>query len=225
MTSSQPSLDASLVTNSTPRVPLVLLCDVSGSMQGDKTLALQRGVEVLYADLALDGLARLATDIAIATFDTVVNVVQPFVTVDDWADIPRLRAGRGATFLGTAVLAGLAMLDARLAAYQTHGVPHYKPWLMVITDGQPQQEDPAQMARAAAAVREREQADRLAFFGIAVDNADMDELGRLSHRPPQKLRGLAFDSLFVWVSQSVANVSRSRVGERVSLPPTDWSEV
>ena len=46
------------------------------------------------------------------------------------------------------------------------------------------------------------------------------------NRPPMMLKGLNFQELFVWLSNSVTQVSYSRPGDRLALPPVNgWASV
>jgi uncharacterized protein YegL len=66
----------------------------------------------------------------------------------------------------------------------------------------------------------------VAFFPVAIEGADLETLGRLGTRAPLKLRGMAFDELFAWLSASQSRVSASNPGDAVALPaPTGWAEV
>ena len=82
------------------------------------------------------------------------------------------------------------------------------------------------LGAAATRIRDEEARKALAFFAVGVEGADMERLGSLTVRSPLKLKGLSFQELFLWLSASMQQVSRSRPGEQVPLPsPTGWSEV
>ena len=67
---------------------------------------------------------------------------------------------------------------------------------------------------------------KLNFFAVGVNEADMDILNGLSNRSAKKLAGLSFGNLFKWVSQGLIAVSHSGTGDNPKLPPADdWSEV
>jgi len=66
------------------------------------------------------------------------------------------------------------------------------------------------------------------FFVVGVDRANMTKLAQIApkNRPPVKLNGLDFASMFIWLSSSLGKVSESKIGAQVALPPTsDWTTV
>ena len=65
---------------------------------------------------------------------------------------------------------------------------------------------------------------KVIFFGIGVENANIERLRQISGSPERvfKLNGLNFKALFQWVSSSLASVSSSRVGDTLKLEkPSD----
>ena len=100
----------------------------------------------------------------------------------------------------------------------------------MVTDGDPT--DPAEVLESAVQrIRQADAQDRgrrIAFFAVGVEGANMQRLARISKRAPLKLRGLQFARMFRWVSQVCVGVSRSRIGDRVTLanPIADgWAEM
>jgi uncharacterized protein YegL len=67
------------------------------------------------------------------------------------------------------------------------------------------------------------------FYCVGVAGADMDALGRISVRQPLRLKGLAFNKLFVWLSHSLSTVSRSQISDTPALDnpvsPSGWAMV
>jgi uncharacterized protein YegL len=208
--------------NPEPRCPCVLLLDNSKSMAGPRIQALNEGLITFRTELARDALASQRVEIAVVTFGgKAAEVVQDFTTVDRFAS-PALQAG-GLTLMGGGILRGLDLLEARKAQYKSHGVAYYRPWVILITDGQPQGEPADLIAQAGQRLRDAEQAKRLAFFAVGVEGANMAKLAELSpRRPPVKLKGLKFVDLFVWLSRSTQTVAHSNPGEQVALPPVTW---
>jgi uncharacterized protein YegL len=118
------------------------------------------------------------------------------------------------------------MLGERKAIYRANGVAYYRPWVFLITDGEPQGESAEVVQRAAQRIREEEDARRIAFFTVGVERANLTRLAEIvPTRPPVKLKGLNFTDLFLWLSASIQRVSHSRPGEQVALPPPGWAAV
>ncbi len=209
--------------NPEPRCPCVLLLDTSGSMNGPALDALNAGLQTFKTDLAKDPLASRRVEIALITFNSAVTVVQDFVTADQF-DPPVLTAG-GMTHMGGAIHTALDIIAIRKAQYRSNGIAYYRPWVFLITDGAPQGEAADIVDRAAERVRTDEQAKRVAFFAVGVENADMSRLAQIAVRTPVKLEGLNFVEMFVWLSASMQRVSQSRVDDQVALPPPGWGAI
>jgi uncharacterized protein YegL len=208
--------------NPEPRCPCVLLLDNSKSMAGQRIQALTAGLATFRDELAKDGLASQRVEIAVITFGGKgAEVVQDFVTVDRFQP-PTLQAG-GLTLMGAGILRGLDLLESRKQQYKSNGVAYYRPWVILITDGQSQGEAPELIGQAAQRIREGEQAKRFAFFAVGVEGANMAKLAEIStRRKPVKLKGLKFVDLFVWLSRSTQTMANSNPGDQVALPPVDW---
>jgi uncharacterized protein YegL len=209
--------------NPEPRCPCVLVMDTSGSMRGERITALNDGLIAFRDGLLSDPLARKRVEVAVVGFGGKVEVVQDFVTVEDFQP-PTLQTG-GLTPIGTAIHKALDLLDVRKGQYKLNAVAYYRPWVFLITDGAPEGEPPDLVQSAARRVREEEEARRVAFFCVGVAGADLKKLAELSPRAPVKLQGLRFVDMFVWLSRSAQQVANSRVGEVVALPPVDWGTV
>ena len=209
--------------NPEPRCPCVLLLDTSGSMQGASVSALNQGLQAFQQDLIKDPLASRRVELAVVTFDTQVTVVQDFVTADQF-EPPTLTA-QGTTHVGAAINQALDMIEARKAQYKTNGVAYYRPWVFLITDGEPQGEARQLVEHAAQRLKSDEASGRVAFFAVGVENANMQKLAEIVVRTPVKLIGLNFVEMFVWLSRSTQAVSHAQVDEMVALPPAGWGAV
>jgi len=209
--------------NPEPRCPCVLLLDTSGSMQGEPIAALNQGLVAFRGDLGKDPLASRRVEIAVVTFDNEVKLLQDFVTVDRF-EPPRLTA-QGQTFMGTAIQKALDLVQARKAQYRANGIAYYRPWVFMITDGEPQGEPDHMIQQAAQRIKADEAGKRVAFFAVGVENANMVKLGEIVVRAPVKLIGLNFVEMFVWLSRSMEAVAQSRTDEQVALPPPGWGAV
>ena len=209
--------------NPEPRCPCVLALDTSGSMRGAPIEALNKGLVAFRDDLLRDPLASRRVEVAVVTFDSEVKVVQDFVTVDAFQ--PPTLAAQGLTFMGTAIHKALDLIQARKAMYRKNGVAYYRPWVFLITDGEPQGEPDTVVQQAAQRIRSDEAAKRVAFFAVGVENANMAKLAEIVVRSPVKLIGLNFTEMFVWLSRSMEAVAQSKTDEQVALPPPGWGTV
>lgn len=207
--------------NPQPRCPVVLLLDVSGSMNGAPIAELRGALEEFVTALKADNLAALRVELATVTFGGSVQAGE-FVTADNF-QLPALSAS-GDTPLGAAVKRGLSMLHDRKAAYKQGGVDYFRPWMLILTDGEPT--DHGEWEAAAEQLRQEEAHKGVLVYPIGVEKADLTKLAHFSdQRKPLRLKGLAFRELFQWLSKSLSIVSQSRPGEKVPLPPVGWSEV
>jgi uncharacterized protein YegL len=205
--------------NPEPRCPFVLLLDTSKSMAGKPIEALNEGLRAFHTELMKDTLARLRVEIAVLSFGGTVQLVQNFVTADGFTP-PTLQAD-GLTPMGAAILRAMDLIATRKKKYQTNGVAYYRPWVIMITDGAPQGEDFDVIRQAIKRVAEEEAANKVAFFAVGVEGANMPLLAKIAVRPPAKLRGLQFTELFIWLSRSAERIAYSQVSQQVELPPCD----
>lgn len=209
--------------NPEPRCPCVLLLDTSGSMQGAPLDAMVAGLEAFRFDLAVDPVAARRVEVAVVTFNNLITVVQDFVSPDRF-EIPFMDAG-GMTHMAAAIDKALDMVEERKARYRSFDVAYYRPWIFLVTDGEPQGEAPEAVQRATRRLQEAEQRKQVAFFAVGVENANLETLSKISVRAPLRLKGLDFREMFVWLSRSMQSVAHSRPDEAVRLAPTGWAEL
>ena len=208
--------DDELIVNPTARVPVSLCLDTSGSMLGDKIRELVDGVNLFYDAIDEDDDAHDAAEVSIVEFNSAARLIQDFASIERLKRIESINAS-GGTALGEGVNLALDTLEQRKAVYSQAGVLYYQPWLVLMTDGQPNGSG-AELERAATRVGAMIAAKKLTVFPIGIGpDADMGVLARFSpaHRPPLRLRGLSFKEFFEWLSKSVSRVSRSTPGDPV----------
>ena len=249
-----------LETNPTPRVPICLCLDVSGSMNrvvggqtrdtGRKVVvdgrewniveggvtALQEmlgGVNLFYDNLLDDEVARYAAEVCIVTFGGKAELVLDFANLDRQEGerqqkISNLTA-QGETPMGEAVNLALDCLEVRKEDYKNTGVDYYQPWLVLMTDGEPNGSE-TELNRAVARTNDLAKVRKLTIFPIGIgDEADMNCLAKFSpRRPPLRLKGMNFKEFFEWLSQSVSRTSQSMPGDTIKLDTEGikgWAEL
>lgn len=206
-----------LIDNPTPRCPVALVLDTSGSMYGAPIEQLNAGAQLFIDEVKRDDLARWSVDLAVYTAGGSADCIQPFIGVEQVAGLAPFSAG-GGTPLGQATRMALDDLEARKEAYRDAGVPYYQPWLVLISDGAPGDawQDAAQRASTLSVQR------KLVSLPIGVQGADLSVLGQFSSKPAVALDGLKFRELFQWLSASMARVSASTSCDAVvELPSMD----
>ena len=214
--------------NPEPRCPCVLLLDTSVSMtQNDAIGALNEGIQTFKSELEKDDLAALRVEVAIITFGNGVDVAQDFVTVDGF-DPPTLSADGNSTPMSQGIETALDHIENRKQKYRDSGVGYYRPWIFMITDGEPTGETWDMVNAATERLKNAEEAHQVAFFAAGVQGANMDILSQIAPRTPLPLKGLAFNELFVWLSASMSRVSSSRTDDEIKLDVDglkDWAAV
>lgn len=200
---------SNLFLNPDRRCPCLLLLDTSYSMHGDKIDQLNLGLQALQNDLSSDLVALKRVEIAAVTFGP-VKVAQPFTTADRLS-MPTLHADND-TPMGEAILQGLDLLANRKRDYQAAGVPYFRPWVFLISDGASTDD----LGKARAAIRKAEAAKSLSFFAIGVDNADLNELSSLSWVPRIKSGGHARAMTGGWGGRAGAQ-REAETGHRLDI--------
>lgn len=232
-----------LVNNPTPRVPICLCLDTSGSMgavegecfQTGRTVyedgrtwnivtggksridELIAGVRSFYNELSEDEIAKYSAEICIVTFNSKAECVMDFANIERQGGIPSFSA-TGDTAMGEGVNLALDKLEKRKEEYKAKGVDYYQPWLVLMTDGAPNGSQ-FELERAISRTVDMVNNKKLTVFPIAIGNeSDISSLARFSpKRSPLKLKGMKFKEFFAWLSRSVSKTSQSIPGETVKL--------
>lgn len=232
-----------LVNNPTARVPICLCLDTSDSMlavEGDcvqtgetvfrdgkmwnivtggttRLEELEKGIELFYQAIREDEVAVFSAEICIVTFNNKATCVLDFANIDRQDEIPELEAN-GDTYMGEGVNLALDLLEKRKKEYQDAGVDYYQPWLVLMTDGEPNG-NATELENAVKRTVNMVNDKKLTVFSIGIGNeADMRVLNRFSpKRKALKLKEMRFGQFFEWLGKSVARTSQSMPGENVTL--------
>jgi uncharacterized protein YegL len=196
--------DDELFNNPTKRCPCLLVLDTSSSMEGKAIDELNRGVRQFVDALKRHEIASTSVELGIITFDSEVTDLIDFTIVEQ-VQVPTLSAD-GMTAMGEAVGRAIQRLRDRRRQYADAGVSSYVPWLVLMTDGGPNDdwEAPAQRLKTLGEQR------KLIVFGVGIgDSCDFDTLGRFcpADRPPLHLAGYHFEAFFAFMSKSLEQVT------------------
>ena len=187
-----------------PRLPCILVLDISASMIGRPIEALTGALEQFVLDLQANIHSLERVELALVTFGDAVSVVRDFTRASDFV-VPRLDA-RGTTPTGEAIGLALDLIRQRITQYKTIGITYYRPLVLLLTDGAPT--DDIQVA--ASRLHSEHARRRLSFVAVGTADADMGLLEQLSPpgQPALKLEDLRFEKLFSWVSTSLGSIAK-----------------
>lgn len=214
-----------------PHCATVLVLDTSASMAGNKIAELNEGLKILDDELKNDDLAMKRIDLAVISFGKGVELVRPFATISEF-EPPELVAG-GYTPMGEAILEAVRLVEERKNEYRTIGTDYYRPWIFLITDGQPtdMRRGDGRWHEVIDAVHTGEKERKFLFWALGVDQANMTLLKEISPpgRTPLMLQEAKWADMFLWLSKSLSQISDSRIGEQISLEspvgPEGWGVI
>ena len=151
----------------------VLVLDTSGSMNADNAIGqLNQGLQTFKSQIMNDETARDRLEIAIVSFNSEIKVeLQPSLISE--IEMPTLKAS-GQTQLVRAIEEAQQVIKDRKDYYKSKGLTYYRPWIVVMTDGDPY---PANQDIDGIAQKIQEDADakKYVFFMIGVGNEVHDD--------------------------------------------------
>jgi uncharacterized protein YegL len=187
---------------------------------------LNEGIQALQAELQADDTALVRVMLSIVIVGGPTNDAEVLM---DWTDATQfqpfpLRAD-GTTPLGKGLTIGLELIEEAKADLRTNGISYTRPWMIVISDGDPTDSSDV-WQNAVLECQTAETQRKVEIFSIGVDGANLNTLSRISQKPALSIQSVRFKELFVWLSASLSAASRSRPGDTLNLPSTDpWRNV
>ena len=197
----------------------LFLVDTSGSMSGEPIAQLNEGLRRFKEQVCEDKTTQKVLDVAIVQFNSTVSMVMPFTPIKFMEHIP-LEAN-GGTNMGEGLKVAIDMIDERYRFYLSTGSTPYCPWIVMITDGYPN--DPENARALGETIHKMDEENKLRLWSLAVDDADTAFLNELGYgKRVLKLRNYDFTSFFDWVNKSMRSISVSSPGE--AIRPVDLPE-
>lgn len=194
----------------------VLLLDVSGSMRGEPIAELNRGLQDFYNEIKEDETTSQRLELCIMTFNEKVETLQEPALVENFT-MPTLMA-KGSTAMADAIKEAIDKVDARKKWYRKTSQTYYRPWIILMTDGEP---DVGQdVYGLGSQIKSDTKAKKYVFFPIGIQDANMKTLEILQGGiKPMKLQGLKFKQFFQWLSSSMGTIVTHNEGDKVDLTP------
>jgi uncharacterized protein YegL len=230
---------ANLKSNPNQRTPCVLVVDSSGSMSMPtpsnltRIEELNRGLKAFEEALKSSDVASTRVQVAIVCVGGAApeaDLMMDFTDAHDFEAFDFIAGGF--TPLGRGLELALNLVEQQKTAYKSHGVNYTRPWILVISDGEPT-DNSGKLVRGtqawrtiASQCREAELARHCTIYPICVGGADSATLQEISTTPIRLVDQTKFLELFVWLSNSMEAISRSAPGDTVQLPSTSpWEAV
>jgi uncharacterized protein YegL len=211
----------------------MLVLDASGSMDlivpatGRKRIEeLNQGLALLKQELMNDETASQRVQLAIVCVGGPAGDADLLMNwTDAWQFDPPQLFARGATPLGQGLRLALQSVDQQKQQLKAQGIGFTRPWIMVISDGAPTDDQRIWQA-VAQECRAAEAAKRCVIYPIGVADANMSVLQQISSTPALKMAEARFKEYFQWLSSSLSSMSRSQPNAQVQLAaPSPWTVV
>jgi uncharacterized protein YegL len=209
-----PGKAPTIINASESHMALVLVLDASYSMEGNPIKQLNEGVNRFKEQVCRDKQTRDILDVAIIQFNDDYEVVQDFAPIEYMEHI-QLEAD-GGTYYTAPISEALKMVTERSRFYRRAGSEPYKPWVILVTDGEPVDD----ITAVAKEINEMQEDGRVRFLTMGVGNYNPNSLKKLTDAN-FRMDGYDFTSFFDWVAKSMRSVSQTAPGEKPSLPPLE----
>lgn len=208
------------------RLPVYLLVDTSGSMNGEPIAAANNGLQTMIATLKQDPFALESVYISVITFDREVNEVLPLTALEDLQPPVLTTPESGPTLMGKALEVLAQKLDRDIVKNCPERKGDWRPLLFIITDGKPS--DKAVYKEMAENIKKYKFASIVAC--AAGQEAQTEPLKMLTDHvyTLATMDGSSFTQFFKWVSQSIAQGTTNggtSASTELPAPPSEMSVV
>ena len=176
---------------------------------------LNEGLRDFYNEICEDETTSQRLEICIITFNDYVKCVQEPALPDNIV-IPQLD-GEGNTALADAVNEAIDKVEARKQWYKDTEQPYYRPWIILMTDGEPNAGQ--DIDGLSYRIKRDTAAKRYAFLPVGVEGADMNVLQKISGEGMNavKLKGMRFGQFFKWLSASMGTITKAENGQTINM--------
>lgn len=170
------------------RLPVIILVDTSGSMQGTETM-LQQSVKDLYRTLRNDPIACPRVELSVMSFNSDLQILEPMRELEQHEAMGSNLAFRceGCTYTGLALKMSIMHLEDRLKVFREHRprIRYYSPILFLLSDGKPEcydnaviPEEQRAMSEARAYIKKNVAERKLSVIAVEIGNGCDHDLMR-----------------------------------------------
>ena len=193
------------------RLPVYILADCSGSMNGAPIESVKSGIRSLHSELMGDPSAVECAYLSVITFDANAQQVVPLTELTSFVP-PDIRAG-GTTSFGAALKLLMDSIDREVQKTTPEKKGDWKPLIFIFTDGEPTDDWEAH----AATVKQRRPGNLIAV--ACGEKADPDVLKHCTETVlvMKEMTPDAFKQFFKWVSASIKQTSQ-KIGAPAPSP-------
>ena len=199
----------------------VLVLDTSYSMDDGPIEELNAGLQRFQEELLKDEITRDRLEVCIVTFDSEVNVVQDPALLTEFT-MPTLQTN-GSTCMVDGLEEAISIVENRKLYYKSHGITYYRPWIVMMTDGEPDSDQ--DVDGIASRIHNDSESKKYVFIPVGVgDDINENVLRILSTPtfPPMKMQYFKFIEFFQWLSNSMSTISSSQDGTVTIGNPDAW---
>jgi len=216
--------DDELFDNPATRVAMCLCVDTSDSMEipivrGQSRMdCVNKGIRNFLKKCVDNIYARDSLDFCLITFGGGQAKLRiPFTNVQK-VRFDNLE-GSGSTPMGAAVELALEEITANKERYSSYGLSSYKPWLIIMSDGEPT-DDISNAVKAVNEELEKKKIKVKCIYMGSQDGSGSNEGRKALNRFTRSIAGstesidfLDMDNFFEFLSKSVSNLSKSIPGQ------------
>lgn len=195
-------------------MPVVIVCDTSGSMSGTPIRNVNLAVNRFAADVCKDPKAAGLVDVAILGFNEKPYVVQGFRPITELQPV-QFSAG-GGTNISAALEMAISKLRERCNFYDENGIEIKMPYIILITDGYG-----GDVTEVARVIKQRTSDKKMQLWVLGVKGYDKATVAKLTDgkRVFELVDEIGYDftEFFDFMAISIKAVSTSSPGQFIHV--------
>lgn len=181
-----------------PHMAVLFLLDTSKSIGDDSISLINETLNRFKLRAIENSLITIGLDVAIIAFNSSYHIIQEFVPVK-YMNSVNLVITSSESVITPVIKKALEMIKEKICFYYDMGVQPYRPWVVLITDGNFNDED---LSTVVQEIKSMEDKKRLIFLSLGIGDYDSKALRLLSGRNVLELTRTDFSEFFEWILSS-----------------------